>query len=794
MNKLTWLVSLCCLATTTPAQAQITSDRTLSTQVTTSDNRNFTISGGSSAGGNLFHSFSEFSVPTGGTAAFNNVLDVQNIISRVTGSSTSNIDGLIRANGSANLFLLNPNGIIFSSNAQLDIGGSFLASTATRLNFADGSFFSATDLPAEPLLNINVPVGLQFGETVGQIVYQGVVEDVGGFPVGGLRVQAGKTIALVGGNVLLEGATLVAPGGRIELGSVAGSSLVSLTPITTGWDLEYEEVQNFQDIQLSSASIYVGYVGGENLGDIDLRGRQIAIADGSQVGGNNFSANPGGNLAVKAAEFVDVSGGSVLNTGTFASGAAGEINIETKQLLIRDGSIIDTLSNGDGRGGNITINASESLEVIGNRQFTPITSRTFAAGDAGDIKVTTGRLALRDGGQIASSTRDAGNGGVVIVDASESIEASGQGETAVGRVEASGLLSETAGQSATGNGGSLKINTGRLVVQAGADISVAAVEGSTGQAGTLDINALESIEVSGIGSNLLAESESPESAGNITIITDKLIVSDAAEVNVDSQGSGDAGNLEITASSIRLDNGGKLTAVSSGEGGGNISLQNLDLLLLRSNSEIATDATAGSGDGGNININTNLLIGLENSDITATAIEGRGGNIQINTQGIFGIEPRSDRTPLSDITASSRLGVDGVVRINRPDVDPSNEIAILPAEIIDVSGLIAQGCSAGGEAIARDLSEFIITGRGGLPPTPTEALRGDTALVDLGESSISSINRAEPATVASNATATAPLIEAQGWITSSQGKVVLTAQTPGVISNVPWLRSASCES
>ncbi len=113
----------------------------------------------------------------------------------MTGGSISNIDGLLRANGAANLFLINPNGIIFGPNARLDVGGSFVGSTASSLNFADGSFFSATAPQATPLLTVSVPIGLQYGGTAGGIQ---VRESF-------LQVRTGQTLALMGGDVSVEG-------------------------------------------------------------------------------------------------------------------------------------------------------------------------------------------------------------------------------------------------------------------------------------------------------------------------------------------------------------------------------------------------------------------------------------------------------------------------------------------------------------------------------------------------------------------------------------------------------------
>jgi filamentous hemagglutinin family protein len=221
--------------------AQVTPDGTLNTTINTVGN-NSTITNGTAAGGNLFHSFGQFSIPTGGSATFDlaNTPNISTIFSRVTGSTVSNLDGVIRTVNSSNpvsLFLLNPNGILFGPNASLNIGGSFVGTTASSIKFANGAEFASTATPLPtPLLTVSVPIGLQMGSSPGGIIVQGpghplTVPLITVFPSAvdetsvpsGLAVKPGHTLSLIGGDVLIAGGILKAPQGRLEIGAIGAT-------------------------------------------------------------------------------------------------------------------------------------------------------------------------------------------------------------------------------------------------------------------------------------------------------------------------------------------------------------------------------------------------------------------------------------------------------------------------------------------------------------------------------------------------------------------------------------------
>jgi large exoprotein involved in heme utilization and adhesion len=280
----------------------------------------------------------------------------------------------------------------------------------------------------------------------------------------------------------------------------------------------------------------------------------------------------------------------------------------------------------------------------------------------------------------------------------------------------------------------------------------------------------------------------------VTINTGKLSVRDGARVEVSNTGAGNAGTLRVNANSIFLDSGGAITAATASGEGGDIQLQVNDLLLLRRNSQITASA-GGTGNGGNIDIDSPLLVAVknENSDIRADSVNARGGNVTINTSGLFGIEFRDRNTPLSDITAtgaSSQLS--GTVEINVQDVDPARGLTQLPTEVVDAEGAIATGC--------RDVqgSSFVVTGRGGLPPTPQQALGDDPRWRDWRTQSEVSRQPNTPGNGTLPPSTNPPstksaLVEATGWVTLPDGKVILTASAPNVTFPNRWGPPVNCD-
>jgi filamentous hemagglutinin family protein len=793
------------------SQLRVVEDGTLSTKVTSPDGLNFTIDFGDRVGNNLFHSFREFSIPTLGSARFNHAPDIQNIFSRVTGGTASNINGLIQAQGTANLFLLNPAGILFGANAQLNIGGSFVGTTASSIRFADGAEFRATDVSTRPLLTVSAPIGVQFGQPAGAIQVQGTGlqltgrtrPDVrvplagAGTSTTGLSVQSGKTLALIGSGVILDGGILSAPEGHLALGSVS-SGYVSLQPNAQSWQLGYEQVQGKQNIQLSQQALLDA--SGLGNGSIQLDGAQISLTGGSIALIQNQGTVSSGQIQIRASEKLQLSGTtpdgkiqSGVHMQQVNTGSGNEIDIVAPQVEVLAGAGISSKTFGSANTGNIRINANQAVRVqnfsaIDSSNFSAITNYTYSrnsdAGNTENISISTRELSSINGGSIGLGTLGAGSTGNLDIRATESVELGGEEPRFR---QFSTLFDVSFG---TGNAGNLTLDTKRLLIRDGGRLGASTV--AFGNAGNITVNASESVTVTGIApvakipsqissaGNILPESvrllyNTPRlpsgNAGSVTINTNRLQVANGALVTVRNLGSGNAGNLNVNANAIYLDQKGSLAATTTVGNGGNMNLRVQDSIIMRRGSGITAEAK-GVGNGGNLTINAPILLGLENSDIVARAERGNGGNIQITTQGIFGLKFRSERTPENDITASSDFGVNGSVAIKSPDVDVNAGLLQLPVEFLDAGQQVARGCSA------LESSRFVVTGRGGIPEDPTHAVARNSVWSDLRDLSNLKLpsDRATRVSVQSGNAPHETLVEATEWQRNSAGQVELIAK------------------
>ncbi len=680
----------------TLTSAQIIPDNTLpiNSDVNLEQNR-LIIRGGTALGSNLFHSFSEFNVEAGGGAYFTNPAGIENILSRVTGNNPSTILGTLGVLGNANLFLINPNGILFGRNAQLNINGSFIASTANRLLFADGNEFSTAPTQNPPLLTVSTPIGLGLVNGSAGIRIEGEGHQLKALnflpithnSVAGLKVQPGRTLALIGGQIDLEGAILTALDGHIVLAAVNEGEVRFSSVQEVKFD--FQNIGQFANIALTTRSAI--NASGTTGGTIEMWGKEISLADGSVAFIQTVGFPPGdslpepGKISVHATEKLQISGtdpiaqiiGSI-RTETLGVIPGSPIDITTPQLNLIEGGGLLTVSYSIAKAGSLNLNIPGTLNIVGYsprsaRAASTINSIAFSDGAAGDITIDAGKLSIQSGGLLLSATVGKGNGGTIQI-TTNNLEVLGSNPAIV---SPSAIGSSSAGK---GNAASVNIQTDRLTVEDGGKIDSSTL--AQGNAGTIFIKAKDYVSLSNRDSqsqlsssivssadilnplfrnslNLPDGSQLSGESGTIKIYSPRIYIDGRASVRVTNLGTGDAGSIVLSGKLIRLTNSGSVTAETQSGAGGNIEIA-ANTLLLRQSQISATAQNA--GDGGNITTNTDNLI-LIDSRIAADAFRGSGGNVAIATQGLF-VDPQSQ------ISASSELGVDGEVEIaiNEPGV------------------------------------------------------------------------------------------------------------------------------
>ncbi|MBR8834575.1 MAG: S-layer family protein [Stigonema ocellatum SAG 48.90 = DSM 106950] len=642
-----------------PTMAQVTSDGTTNTVVKLNGN-NFTILNGIEKGKNLFHSFSNFSVPTGGAATFDlsNTPNITTIFSRVTGGNVSNINGLIQtfnSNNPVSLFLMNPQGIVFGQNAALNIGGSFVGTTANSIKFSDGVEFSAVNSGTPPLLTMSVPIGLQLGSSASPIQVQGQGND-GIVPTKNLGIVAspGQTIALVGGDITFTGGVITAPRGRIEVGAV-GSGTVNLTQTPAGWQFDYTQVQDFRSINFTErSSLWNPYPVGNPAGGIQVVGRDIRL-DQSQIAAATVGNGQGGNITVNATGSLFLGGVNpngqasspawiVNQVAPGATGKGGDVNIQAQALTLQDGAAIETLSLGSGVAGNVKVLADTIAardEVVLQSPLAPfgnsrsrIASETYTSGAGGDITVVAQKLTLENSAFVGTILYPGatGRGGNVSVDVADQIDASGIGPISF---TGSGIEAYALG---IGNGGNISVSTGTLNLTDGATILTYA-------------SPIEGVPNSGIGS-----------AGNVTVVARQSInlvgessikpALDLTYIGSLTHAFGNSGNLTVTTPILSLKDGASLgtTTLPVMDGdypnnlgdSGNVTLNVSDRLTVSGINKFTQGAsflgtgTYSDGKAGDVTIHTNQLFVTNGGAITnITAANGNAGALTIQANNIL---------------------------------------------------------------------------------------------------------------------------------------------------------------
>jgi len=767
------------------------------------------INGGATRGSNLFHSFSQFS-PTNGATAFNNAVSIQNIITRVTGGIPSNINGIIAANGKANLILINPSGIQFGPNAFLNLGGSFLGTTAQSVVFQDGFQFTAlSGQGVLPLLTNQVPVGLGFGNQPQPIT----VESRSPFNLGiptqipsdspnatpsnqrlisfigtlynqniGLQPSPGQTIALVGGNVNLNGGNVNAIGGNVNLAAVGANSVVGMTPSANGWTFDYSKALRSGSVSLTNqASVTASGSAG---GNIEIVGDSIGLTQQSTLFSGTLLSGDGGRILLNAND-VRLSDGAVVGSNTFGSGSGPAIEVNARNLAL-DRSLLFSLTLGTGAAGPLQIGLTEDLSINGALNIFPrgvtgflpggiVTISGYDAGANGGLNLTARRIQVSDQAFIAASSLSNQDGKPLTVQASDSITLRGgtplrqstETEIFQGDLQ-SGIFTSSYRNARAGNA---LIETGTLNVLDGAAIDVSAL--TTGTSGNLVVRASREINVVGqtgtFRSGLYAGTIDRGAGGTLLVETPKLLIDrgilSVASADLAFQPSnpaervisiGNAGTLRVRSSNIRLDNGAEIRADAGSGRFGDVAITAGQLRLLNQ-SRISANST--TTEGGNIGIDADVITLFNNSRIAANSLNANGGRVLINSQGVF-----SDRS--SQITATSALGqqLNGRVDIQTPDIDPARGSlpqapAVQPPQVV----LACESKSTVGQ------SQFVVSGTGGVPEVPDSLQQSHAGWVDPADSP-------QPVPQSHSTILSNQPIEAQGWVSNGNGTVRFVAE------------------
>jgi filamentous hemagglutinin family protein len=683
---LLFLPSIAHAQTYQPTNRTPVADNTLGTQVSGTNN-NFDITGGLNRGQNLFHSFTDFSIPTGGSANFTNPAGNRAIITRVTGNLFSDLNGLVNTNG-ANFLLINPNGVVFGTNARLNVGKAFVTSTANAIDFVDAAgrtfTFGVNRAGDAPLLSIDPNVAFNPARLImgGTIPGSKGIENYGTLKTN----NPGQYIGLIGGNVSFNGGNIDAPGGRVELWGLSVPGTIGLGVEGDLLRAEFPTNVTRGDVSFTNQSKVV--VAGAGGGDVSITARNLEILGASEFRGGieenlGTPTSVAGDIKVNATGEIAIVGsktGIRNNVNLNAQGNGGNIVINAGSFSLRDGAQLQAITYGRGNAGNVTVTAKDTVSLTGGIVFSTV--QAGGVGKGGNITIDAGLVSLRDGARLVASTSGQGNAGnvtvksnaVSLVDASmlSNVEAGGVGKGGNITIDAgtlslqdsAQLLTIVRGASATQPAG--KGDAGNVIVTVSGAVDIAATKdglssgifsyvdtGAEGNGGniTIDAGSFSLRDGAGFQSSILGTGN----AGNVTV-TVKDAVSLAGSSYITSTvglgGVGNGGNITINAGALSFSDGAQLIASTFGRGNaGNVTVTAKDAVSLADADIFSTISAGGVGKGGIITINagslslrdgSQLVTGTIGASDTQPAGKGDAGNVNVKVSGAVNIGGKKD--------------------------------------------------------------------------------------------------------------------------------------------------------
>jgi filamentous hemagglutinin family protein len=697
-------------------------------------NNNFTITGGLNRGQNLFHSFTDFSVPTNGSANFTNPASNRSIITRVTGNLFSDINGLLNTNG-ANFLLINPNGVVFGPGVKLDVGKAFVTSTANGIDFVDvqgrNYNFGVNQAGDAPLLTIDPNVAFNPSKLIiGGSGSKGI-ENYGTLET----KNPNQYIGLIGGNINFNGGKINAPGGRVELGGLSAPGTVGLSVEGNLLRAQFPTNVTRGDVSFTNgARVSVAGAGG---GDIAITARNLEILGDSQVRGGieeglGTPASIAGDIKVNTTGEIALVGSNtrILNNVNLNSkGNGGNITINAGSASLRDGAQLQSLTFGQGNAGNVTVTAKDAVSLASSASILS-TVETGGVGKGGNISIDAGSLSLRDGAQLvaitrgASATQPAGKGdaGNVTVKVSGAVDIAG---TKDGFSSGINSLVQTG---TVGNAGNITIDAGSVSLQDGATL-VASTAGQ-GNAGDIKIKTQGNIIISGTNdpqalaantfdaiSRITTSSRGQGNAGKISFETPgKLSLLNRGFIlsDITDKAIGNSQGVSIKAGEVELNNAASIGAATSGRGnGGDIDIKTIGDLTISGKSYIITDTfNTGNnqfqGNAGNISIDTGNFKLIDSDISSTTSRTGNAGNIGIKARGditlagtaTFVNDQPTNISKSRIVSASFGLGNAGKISID----NPSGKLSLSFSDITNAIGdTNVSGISPGITINAREL-------------------------------------------------------------------------------------------